>query len=176
LGRDIDTDQIIPAEHLVYDTHDPEERKNYGKFALSSVPMPQSGLPQGNIPFVKEGEFESEYCVIVADKNFGCGSSREHAPLALQIAGIQAVVAPSYARIYYRNSVDGGFLIPYESKESITAHFETGQEVEIDKEANTITNTATGNTYSLEDLGDAGQIVADGGIFNHARKLGMIKS
>ena len=93
LGNDIDTDQIIPAAHLVYKLDDPEEKKNYGKFALSGVPIEKSGLPSGNIPFIKDGEWQSDYKIIIAGKNFGCGSSREHAPVALEIAGIEAVVA-----------------------------------------------------------------------------------
>ncbi len=92
-GDNVDTDQIIPAKHLVYNTHSPEERKLYGKFAMSGVPEEISGLPKGGIKFVKEGEFESEFDIIVGGKNFGCGSSREHAPLALQVAGVKAVVA-----------------------------------------------------------------------------------
>ena len=107
LGDNIDTDQIIPAEHLVYSLSDPEEKKNYGKFALSGVPEDDAGLPEGNKLFVEEGKFESEYTIIIGGKNFGCGSSREHAPACLKIAGIQAIIAASYARIFYRNSVDG---------------------------------------------------------------------
>ena len=74
LGNDIDTDQIIPAEHLVYSLSDPEEKKNYGKFALSGVPKDVAGLPEGSKAFVQEGKFESEYTIIVGGKNFGCGS------------------------------------------------------------------------------------------------------
>src|SRR4030067_2459829 len=93
LGNDIDTDQIIPAQHLVYSLSTPEERKMYGRYALSSVPDAQAGLPDGNIRFVAEGGDCSQYNVIIAGKNFGCGSSREHAPIALNIAGGEAVVA-----------------------------------------------------------------------------------
>jgi 3-isopropylmalate/(R)-2-methylmalate dehydratase small subunit len=93
LGNDVDTDQIIPAAHLVYKLDDPEEKKNYGKYALSGVPAESCGLPEGNVPFIGEGEWQSDYVIIVAGKNFGCGSSREHAPVALNIAGIEAVVA-----------------------------------------------------------------------------------
>ena len=126
LGKNIDTDQIIPAAHLVYSLEDPEERKLYGKYALSGVPSEKSGLPFGNIPLVKEGEYESEFRIIVGGPNFGCGSSREHAPEALQIAGIEAIISPSYARIFYRNSVDGGFLIPYESLQDLSSEVSTG--------------------------------------------------
>ena len=91
LGNDIDTDQIIPAEHLVYSLSDPEEKKNYGKFALSGVPAENAGLPEGNKPLVPKGDYHSPYTIIIGGKNFGCGSSREHAPACLKIAGIQAV-------------------------------------------------------------------------------------
>ena len=69
LGNDIDTDQIIPAEHLVYSLSDPEEKKNYGKFALSGVPEDHAGLPNGNVPFTKDGNFESKYSIIIGGKN-----------------------------------------------------------------------------------------------------------
>ena len=65
-------------------------------------------------PFHAADEFISDYKIIVAGKNFGCGSSREHAPIALDAAGIEAVVAEFYARIFFRNSVNGGYLIPFE--------------------------------------------------------------
>ena len=69
LGNDIDTDQIIPAEHLVYSLSDPEEKKNYGKFALSGVPIDAAGLPEGSKSFVEEGQFESAYTIIIGGKN-----------------------------------------------------------------------------------------------------------
>src|SRR5699024_6486759 len=86
LGKNIDTDQIIPAEHLVYSRTDPEERKYYERYALSSVPIDESGLTNSVIPFVGEETFKSRYNIIIGSTNFGCGSSREHAPAALQIA------------------------------------------------------------------------------------------
>ncbi|TFG95460.1 MAG: 3-isopropylmalate dehydratase, partial [Calditrichales bacterium] len=95
LGTNIDTDQIIPAEHLVYSLSDPEEAKMYGHFALSGVPIDKAGLPEGNIPFIDGEASRSEYDIIIADSNFGCGSSREHAPFALQKAGVKAVIAES---------------------------------------------------------------------------------
>ncbi|MCH6581165.1 MAG: hypothetical protein IH802_12505, partial [Nitrospinae bacterium] len=108
LGKNIDTDQIIPAEHLVYSLSDPEESKNYGKFALSGVPEKDSGLPKGNIPFVEDGQYRSQFNIIIGGSNFGCGSSREHAPACMKIAGVEAVVAESYARIFYRNALNLG--------------------------------------------------------------------
>ena len=174
LARNIDTDQIIPAAHLVYSLEDPEERKLYGKYALSGVPSEESGLPFGNIPLVKEGEYESEFRIIVGGPNFGCGSSREHAPEALQIAGIEAIISPSYARIFYRNSVDGGFLIPYESLQDLSSEVSTGDELEIDPENNTVKNLTQKTEYKIRPLGSVAEIVEAGGIFNFARKNGMV--
>jgi len=174
LGDDIDTDQIIPAEHLVYSLSDPEEKKNYGKFALSGVPKIGAGLPEGNKLFVDEGKFESEYTIIIGGKNFGCGSSREHAPACLKIAGIQAVIAKSYARIFYRNSVDGGFFIPFETLDKLLNSIRTGDTLKIDLEAGTLTNNSSGQTLKLQPLGEVAEIVKAGNIFEYARKTGMI--
>jgi len=95
LGTNIDTDQIIPAEFLVYSLTDPEESKLYGHYALSSVPLPQAGLPEGNIPFIVGDKNVSEYKIIIGGSNFGCGSSREHAPFALEKAGVKIIIAES---------------------------------------------------------------------------------
>lgn len=174
LGDHVDTDQIIPAQHLVYSLTDPEERRLYGKYALSSVPPEAAGLPEGHCPFVEPDAFESRYTVIVGGANFGCGSSREHAPFALREAGVEAVVAESYARIFYRNAVDGGFLAPFETPTSLTASVRTGDEVEIDTKAGTFTNVTTGESWALQPLGDVAGILEAGGVFEYARQQGFI--
>jgi len=174
LGDNIDTDQIIPAEHLVYSLTDEEESKKYGHYALSSVPIEQSGLPEGGIPFVKGEDYLSEFSIIIGGSNFGCGSSREHAPFALKKAGVKAIVAESYARIFYRNSVDGGFLVPLESDEKINREIKTGDEVEIDLGKLTLKNITQGKEYPLKSLGSVLPIVEAGGIFEYARKNDMI--
>jgi len=174
LGDNIDTDQIIPAQHLVYSLSDPEERKKYGQFALSGVPLEQSGLPQGGIPFVKPGQQVSKFSILVAGKNFGCGSSREHAPFALQMAGVQAVIASFYARIFYRNAVDGGFLIPFETEEELVTKVHTGDMLEIDPERALVRNLTRKEEFRLKPLGEVAGIVAAGGIFAYAKKSGMI--
>jgi 3-isopropylmalate/(R)-2-methylmalate dehydratase small subunit len=173
LGENIDTDQIIPANHLVYKLDDPEESKLYGKYALCGVPDGQSGLPAGDIRFVEEGSVTSVFSIIIGDNNFGCGSSREHAPFALEKAGVKAVIAPSYARIFFRNSVDGGFFIPFEVNESLTSFFKTGQMAEINTQNNTIKNMDTGESYALNPLGDIQEILEAGDIFAYAKKVGM---
>ncbi|MGM0545335.1 MAG: 3-isopropylmalate dehydratase [Bacteroidota bacterium] len=174
LGKNIDTDQIIPAEHLVYSLDDPEERKFYGRYALSGVPDEQSGLPEGHIPLVDEDQFESEFSIIVGGPNFGCGSSREHAPASLDIAGVEAIIAPTFARIFYRNSVDGGFVIPYESLQDLSQEVKTGDQIEIHPEKQTVTNITQDTSYEIRPLGSVANIVNAGGIFEFARKEGMI--
>src|SRR5580658_7570960 len=97
LGDNVDTDQIIPAQYLTFNPAIPAEYRMFGKYALSSVPPSQSGLPKGHVPFHgKDDEFLSPYKIIVGGRNFGCGSSREHAPIALSAAGIAVVVAEFY--------------------------------------------------------------------------------
>ena len=174
LSDNIDTDQIIPAEHLVYSLSDPEEKKNYGKFALSGVPKDNAGLPEGNKLFVEEGKFKSEYTIIIGGKNFGCGSSREHAPACLKIAGIQAIIAASYARIFYRNSVDGGFFIPFESSDKLINNIRTGDNLTVNVEVGALTNNSSNQTFKLQPLGEVAEIVKAGNIFEYARKAGMI--
>ncbi|MEW6061081.1 MAG: 3-isopropylmalate dehydratase [Bacteroidota bacterium] len=174
LGNDIDTDQIIPAAHLVYKLDDADEKKNYGRYAFSGVPIEQSGLPQGNIPFIKEGHWQSEYTIVVAGKNFGCGSSREHAPFALQVAGIEAIVAESYARIFYRNAIDGAFVAPFETSQHLSLEIRTGDELELDTTAGILKNRTQNKEYKLNSLGDVEHILRAGGIFEYARKSGML--
>ena len=174
LGDNVDTDQIIPAEHLVYSMSDPEESKLYGKFALSSVPPKEAGLPNGSIPFIEDGKFDSEFSIIIGGSNFGCGSSREHAPYALQKAGLKAIVAESYARIFYRNSVDGGYLVPIESTEKLIDKIKTGDNVELNFEDHTLKNLESGDVFTILPVGDLMPIVEAGGLFEYARKSGMI--
>ncbi len=175
LGDNIDTDQIIPAEFLTYNPSDPNERKFFGKMALCGVPPEQSGLPKGNIPFVNEGQFASEFALVVAGRNFGCGSSREHAPLAIAEAGCKAVVAESYARIFYRNSINGAYLMPLQTPVRIVEQFTTGDQIELDALGGTLKNLTTGKTFTVNPLGDVADIFSAGGIFEYAKKSGMMK-
>ncbi len=175
VGDNIDTDQIIPAEYLSYNPADDAERKYFGRYAMSGVPIAQSGLPSGHVPFVKGESFTSEYTVIVGGANFGCGSSREHAPLAIAEAGCHVVIAESFARIFYRNSINGGYLAPVEPKQRLCETIATGNEVEVDISAGVLKDVTTGATYQLKSLGDAADIVHAGGVFNYARRTGMLK-
>jgi len=174
VGDDVDTDQIIPAQYLSYNPTIPAERKYFGRYALSGLPPAGSGLPEGNVPFIVGEAFASDYGVIVAGRNFGCGSSREHAPLALAEAGIRAVVAESYARIFYRNSINGGYLVPFETPERLIERVVTGDEVRIDTATATLTIARTGEQIACALLGDVGAILAAGGIFGYAKQQGML--
>lgn len=176
LGDNIDTDQIIPAQYLTYNPSIPAEYKMFGKYALSGVPDDAAGLPKGHVPFHgPEDEFVSPYRIVIGGKNFGCGSSREHAPIALAAAGIVAVVAEFYARIFYRNSVNGGYLIPLESKARLIDQICTGDNLVIDIAASKLSNTTTGDSWELLSLGEVAPILEAGGIFPYAEKVGMLK-
>ena len=174
LGDNIDTDQIIPAQYLTFNPAIPEEYRMFGKYALSSVPPAQAGLPKGHVPFHTRDEFVSDYQIIVAGKNFGCGSSREHAPIALDAAGIKAVVAEFYARIFYRNAVNGGYLVPFECDQRLCERVCTGDELEIDTAKSRLVNRTTGEAWALKPLGEVGPIIEAGGLFPYARKVGML--
>jgi 3-isopropylmalate/(R)-2-methylmalate dehydratase small subunit len=176
LGDNIDTDQIIPAQYLTYNPAIPAEFKMFGKFALCGVPDDQAGLPKGHVPFHPPGadEYVSPYTIIIGGKNFGCGSSREHAPIALAAAGVVAVVAEFYARIFYRNAVNGGYLVPIESKTRLIDSVCTGDKLVIDLEARTLTNVTSGAVTELLPLGEVGPIIEAGGLFAYAEKVGML--
>ncbi len=175
LGDHVDTDQIIPAEHLTYDPSIPEEYKMFGKHALSGVPKAQGGLPKGHVRLHGEDEFIADHQIIIAGKNFGCGSSREHAPIALDAAGIKAVVAEFFGRIFYRNAVNGGYLYPIETKHRLCEHICTGDEIEIDLQAGTLVNKTTGEEWTIEPLGEVTPILEAGGVFAYAKEQGMLK-
>ena len=169
VGDNVDTDQIIPARHLTLVPTIPEEYEKLGGHALT-------GLPESTHPvrYVKEGQLDSEYPIIVAGRNFGCGSSREHAPIALGSARCKVVLAESFARIFFRNSVAMGELYPCESGDRLCDALKTGDVVTVDLDAGTVTAKSTGKVYKLKPLGEVRPVVDAGGLFNYARKTGMI--
>jgi 3-isopropylmalate/(R)-2-methylmalate dehydratase small subunit len=168
LGDNIDTDQIIPAQYLNLVPTIPDEYEKLGSYALCGV----LDAPA----FVPSGQTKTPYTIIVAGRNFGCGSSREHAPIAIGAAGGRAVVAESYARIFFRNCVATGELYPLETPVRLVDEFVIGDEAEIDLDANTITNLRTGARLTLTPLGDARPVIDAGGLFQYARQTGMISS
>ncbi len=175
VGDDVDTDQIIPAQYLAYSLSLPEERKIYGRFALSGVPEHGQGLPLGKIPFTKPDAFRSEFKIVIAGKNFGCGSSREHASFCLREAGIEAVAAEFYSRIFFRNSVNGGYLIPFETEGRLSEILKTGEELEIDVAGHSLKNMSTGKKFMLKPIGEVLPIIEAGDVFKYAKLKGMMK-
>src|SRR6185369_8325154 len=141
--------QIIPAQYLNLVPTIDEEYEKLGSYAMC-------GLPDALYPtrFVKEGEMDTEYPIVVGGRNFGCGSSREHAPIALGAANAQVVVAESFARIFFRNCVATGELYPVETPARLVDGFRTGDEAVLDLEASTLTNRRTGAVHELRPLGD----------------------
>ena len=149
-GDNIDTDVIIPARYL--STFDPAE--------LASHCM--EDIDKSFKDKVKADD------IIVADKNFGCGSSREHAPLAIKASGISCVIAESFARIFYRNAFNIGLPI-LESAEA-AAGIKAGDEVEVDFSTGRISNLTTGQTYQAEPLPEFIQkIIAEGGLVGYVK-------
>ena len=169
LGDNIDTDQIIPANFLNLVPTIPDEYIKLGSHAMA-------GLPETALPFIDPKTGLSPYGIMIAGTNFGCGSSREHAPVALGAAGCKAVVAESYARIFFRNCVATGEVYPFESVSPLSSEFKTGDEAEIDIEGGTIKRVSDGKTFRLKALGAVAPVVAAGGMFGYARQVGMIKS
>ena len=146
----IDTDVIIPGTYLKI--HD------YAELATHAM----EGLDPDFHSKVKEGDF------VVAGKNFGCGSSREHAPIALSHSGIKAVLAVSFARIFYRNSVDGAFLLPIEIDEKTYKSISNGDELEINIENNEIKNLTKNQSYQMKPFSEIiGKIISAGGLFKY---------
>ncbi len=165
----IDTDQIISAKYLNLVPTIAEEYEKLGSFAMD-------GLPDGLYPirFVKPGAMDSEFPILIAGRNFGCGSSREHAPIALGAAENQTVVAESFARIFFRNCVATGEIYPVECVDRLCDVFQTGDLATVDIDGNSIQHEGTGKTYALKPLGEVRPVVEAGGIFAYARQVGMM--
>ncbi len=169
LGDNIDTDQILTAEYLKINPSTPE-----GYAQLAGLAM--CGLPEGAQPFLDNAGQRAAHPIIVAGKNFGCGSSREHAVMALGAAGVKAVLAQSCARIFFRNCVATGEVLPLVSAVRLCDRLLTGDWVEIDNDAQTVTLLASGEKAPLDPAGELAKIVEAGGLFAFARASGRIKS
>ena len=155
-GANVDTDVIIPARYL----NDPDPA------ALASHCM--EDIDQSFASTVEEGD------IIVAGPNFGCGSSREHAPLAIQTCGIKCVIAPSFARIFYRNSINIGF--PIVECAQAAQEIQAGDQVDVDFVSGIITTQTTGKTYQATPFPEfIDGIIKSGGLLNSLKARGMGK-
>ena len=155
-GANVDTDVIIPARHL----NDPSPA------ALASHCMEDTDEQFAST--VEAGD------IIVAGPNFGCGSSREHAPLAIKSCGVKCVIAPSFARIFYRNAINIGFPIvecPQAAKE-----IQAGDQVEVDFTSGVITDVTTSKTYQAAPFpAFIDGIIKSGGLLNSLKERGVAK-
>ncbi len=151
-GDNIDTDAIIPARYL--NTSDPKE--------LAAHCM-EDADPEF-VSKIKEGD------IILGGENFGCGSSREHAPIAIKAAGISCVIAKSFARIFYRNAFNMG--LPIFECAQLWDEVSAGEEISLDSAQGKITIAATEKTYTINPIPPfMEQLIADGGLMKHiARK------
>ena len=147
-GDNVDTDVIIPARYL--NTSDPEE--------LASHCM--EDIDKDFVKLVQKGD------VIVANKNFGCGSSREHAPIAIKASGIYCVIASTFARIFYRNAFNIG--LPILECDAAVEGISQGDELDINLTKGIIYNITKNETYEAEPLPEFMQkIIAANGLINH---------
>ena len=156
LGDNVNTDVIIPGRYNVT-----TDRAQLARYCLCEV------LPEFSQQ-VQAGD------VVMAGHNFGCGSSREHAPAALLACGIQAVIARSFARIFYRNAVNIG--LPVLVCEDAVLASADGQQIEVDLASGIIRNGSTGQAFQAEPLNPfVARIVAAGGIIEYIRQEGTLR-
>ena len=155
-GANVDTDVIIPARHL----------NDTSPAALASHCM--EDIDTAFASTVEPGD------IIVAGPIFGCGSSREHAPLAIKSCGVKCVIAPSFARIFYRNSINIGF--PIVECPQAAEEIQAGDQVEVDFASGIITDVTTGKTYQAAPFPEfINGIITSGGLLNSLKERGMGK-
>lgn len=149
-GDNVDTDVIIPARYLNTASH-----KELAAHCMEDI-------DKDFVNNVKEGD------IMVAEKNFGCGSSREHAPIAIKASGISCVIASTFARIFYRNAINIG--LPIMECDEAAHDINNGDEVSVDFNTGVITNETTGKTYKAEPFPEFIQnIIAKGGLINYIK-------
>lgn len=150
-GDNVDTDVIIPARYLNTSSH-----QELAQHCMEDIDI-------NFIKNVKTGD------IMVAEKNFGCGSSREHAPIAIKASGISCVIASTFARIFYRNAINIG--LPILECDAAAKDIKAGDEVAVDFDTGVITDITTGKTYQAEPFPPFIQeIIADGGLIRHVTK------
>ena len=155
-GANVDTDVIIPARHL----NDPSPA------ALASHCM--EDIDPDFASTVEAGD------IVVAGPNFGCGSSREHAPLALKSCGVKCVIAPSFARIFYRNAINIGF--PIVECTQAAQEIQAGDQVDVDFSTGVITDTTQGKTWQAAPFPEfIDGIIKSGGLLNSLKARGVAK-
>lgn len=154
-GDDVNTDEIIPARYLSFT--DPEKLAEH--VMEDADPLFPKKVSRGDI--------------IVAGKNFGCGSSREHAPVAIKGAGIACVIATGFARIFYRNAFNMGLLILESAEASDKIH--DGDVVRVDQQSGTIHNITSGESFQVTPIPKfMDELLSNGGLIQHIKKSGVL--
>jgi len=150
-GADVNTDEIIPARYLYLS--EPDELAGHC----------MEDIDEEFLSRVEAGD------IIVATTNFGCGSSREHAPIAIKAAGISCIIAKSFARIFFRNSINIG--LPLLECEEAVDNIEAGDIIEIDLASGSITNTKSGRVFTAKPYpAFMGELIAAGGLIEYTKK------
>ena len=150
-GDNVDTDVIIPARYLNTASH-----KELAAHCMEDI-------DKDFVSRVKEGD------IIVAEKNFGCGSSREHAPIAIKASGVSCVIASTFARIFYRNAINIG--LPILECDAAAQEIQSGDDVEVNFDTGVITDHTTGKTYQAQPFPPFIQnIIKAGGLLNSIEK------
>ena len=150
-GDNVDTDVIIPARYL-----NVSSGEELAKYCMIDIDPDFAGV-------VEKGD------IIVAKKNFGCGSSREHAPLAIKCAGVSCVIASTFARIFYRNAINIG--LPIMECDAAAEDIEAGDKVSVDFKTGIITNETKGHTYQAAPFPEFMQkIMAQGGLVEYTKE------
>lgn len=150
-GDNVDTDVIIPARYLNTSSH-----KELAAHCMEDI-------DKEFVSRVKEGD------IIVAEKNFGCGSSREHAPIAIKASGVSCVIASTFARIFYRNAINIG--LPILECDAASKEIQAGDDVEVNFDTGVITDHTTGKTYQAQPFPPFIQnIIKAGGLLNSIQK------
>ncbi len=150
-GADIDTDVIIPARYL---------------YLVEPEDLAAHCMEDLDADFLEKVQPDD---IIVATTNFGCGSSREHAPLAIKAAGISCIIAKTFARIFFRNAINIG--LPLLECEEAVDNIEAGDEVEVDLATGTINNLKSGKTFTAKPYPDfMSELIAAGGLIEHTKK------
>ena len=150
-GDNVDTDVIIPARYLNTASH-----KELAAHCMEDI-------DKDFVSRVKEGD------IIVAEKNFGCGSSREHAPIAIKASGVSCVIASTFARIFYRNAINIG--LPILECDAAAQEIQSGDDVEVNFDTGVITDHTTGKTYQAQPFPPFIQnIIKAGGLLNSIKK------
>ncbi|HIP33316.1 MAG TPA: 3-isopropylmalate dehydratase [Bacteroidia bacterium] len=162
LGDNINTDTILTAEYMKINPATETGYKELGSLAMC-------GLAEGYPEFINIESGKTKYEIIVAGDNFGCGSSREHAPMALGSSGVKIILANSFARIFFRNCIATGELFALEVEERLCDKIKTDTVIEVNLEDGHVYIPELNLKIKIKPIGDLNKVITAGGIFEYGR-------